>query len=151
MEIFHHQSVVKNHLFVTDNANNPAVFRAHLAKGKKYMRVFSILNDNEGKNTAGVFVDEGGSEVVPRLEEAHDTRPVSMAQEICIGGVSNSDDQIHGLYTNTSSFGVKQFVREVQNLFVPRGWPLSVTDDYLRYQFWTFPSHVFGWMSHCTS
>lgn len=36
-------------------------------------------------------------------------------------------------------------LREIQKLFVPQK---AVTDDYLLYQLWTFPSHVFGWMSH---
>lgn len=35
--------------------------------------------------------------------------------------------------------------REVQKLFIPQR---AVTEDYLLYQLWTFPSHVFGWMSH---
>ncbi|KAI8110268.1 hypothetical protein M9435_001947 [Picochlorum sp. BPE23] len=149
MEILHCQSVVKrNPLFATNNATNPAVFRAPLSNGKTSMRLYSIINDNEAKNTAGMFVDEGGSEVVPRLDEAHDTRHVSMADEICLGGSSESNEGGDGMYPSTPSFGVRQVVREIQTLFVPRGWPESVTEDYLRYQLWTFPSHVFGWMSH---
>jgi hypothetical protein len=31
--------------------------------------------------------------------------------------------------------------------FLPQGWPGSVTDDYLHYQLWSFPTHVTGWMS----
>jgi hypothetical protein len=150
MEILHCQSVVKrNPLFATNNATNSAVVRAPLSNGKTSMRLYSIINDNEAKNTAGMFVDEGGSEVVPRLDEAHDTRHVSMADEICLGGSSETNEGGDGMYPSTPSFGVRQVVREIQTLFVPRGWPESVTEDYLRYQLWTFPSHVFGWMSHC--
>ena len=36
----------------------------------------------------------------------------------------------------------------LKSLFLPAGWPNSVTKDYLLYQLWTFPSHVTGWMSH---
>jgi hypothetical protein len=36
----------------------------------------------------------------------------------------------------------------LETLFLPQGWPHSVTPDYLPYQLWTFPSHVTGWMSH---
>lgn len=35
-----------------------------------------------------------------------------------------------------------------KSMFLPAGWPNSVTKDYLQYQLWTFPSHVTGWMSH---
>jgi hypothetical protein len=38
-----------------------------------------------------------------------------------------------------------QLLRAVKRLFIPQR---AVTDDYLDYQLWTFPSHVFGWMSH---
>lgn len=150
MEILHCQSVVKNPLFATNNVNSRAAYRAPLPKRKTSMRLYSIINDNEAKNTAGMFVDEGGSEVVPRLDEAHDTRHVSTADEICLGGSSVSGDHNDAMYPSTASFGLRQLGREVQKLFVPRGWPESVTEDYLRYQLWTFPSHVFGWMSHCT-
>lgn len=40
---------------------------------------------------------------------------------------------------------VRDALRELEQLFVPQK---AVTRDYLRYQLWTFPSHVFGWMSH---
>lgn len=36
----------------------------------------------------------------------------------------------------------------IRSFFLPQGWPDSVTQDYLQYQIWTFPSHVTGWMSH---
>lgn len=32
--------------------------------------------------------------------------------------------------------------------FLPRGWPHSVTPDYLNYQLATVPAHVTGWCSH---
>ncbi|KAK9835635.1 hypothetical protein WJX74_004798 [Apatococcus lobatus] len=32
-------------------------------------------------------------------------------------------------------------------LFLPRGFPESVSEDYLDYQLWAFPSHVLGWLS----
>lgn len=41
--------------------------------------------------------------------------------------------------------GVSQAQRPFQRLFLPQR---AVTDDYLSYQYWTFASHVFGWMSH---
>lgn len=36
----------------------------------------------------------------------------------------------------------------LKTLFLPRGWPQSCTVDYLEYQLWSLPTHVFGWMSH---
>lgn len=33
-------------------------------------------------------------------------------------------------------------------LFLPQGWPDSVTPDYLEYQLWTLPTHVTGVVSH---
>ena len=30
---------------------------------------------------------------------------------------------------------------------LPKGYPDSVTSDYLPYQLWAVPSHVFGWLS----
>lgn len=41
--------------------------------------------------------------------------------------------------------GLTQVQRPFQRLFLPQR---AVTDDYLSYQYWTFASHVFGWMSH---
>ena len=40
---------------------------------------------------------------------------------------------------------LSQVQRPLQRLFLPQR---GVTDDYLGYQYWTFASHVFGWMSH---
>ena len=31
---------------------------------------------------------------------------------------------------------------------MPRGWPDTVTPDYLPYQLWTSPAHISGWVSH---
>lgn len=36
----------------------------------------------------------------------------------------------------------------VRDFFLPRGWPHSVTPDYLNYQLATVPAHITGWMSH---
>ncbi|PRW60390.1 UPF0420 isoform X4 [Chlorella sorokiniana] len=36
----------------------------------------------------------------------------------------------------------------IRAFFLPRGWPHSVTPDYLRYQLATVPAHITGWMSH---
>jgi len=40
-------------------------------------------------------------------------------------------------------------VAAIRAFFLPPGFPDSVSPDYLRYQLYTFPSHVLGWMSHC--
>jgi len=34
----------------------------------------------------------------------------------------------------------------IRNMFLPAGYPTTVTNDYLSYMLWTFPCHVFGWM-----
>lgn len=36
----------------------------------------------------------------------------------------------------------------IKSFFLPQGWPSSVTEDYLNYQIYSFPCHIFGWMSH---
>jgi hypothetical protein len=36
----------------------------------------------------------------------------------------------------------------IKTFFLPQGWPTSVTEDYLNYQIYSFPCHIFGWMSH---
>ena len=36
----------------------------------------------------------------------------------------------------------------LRGLFLPSGWPHSVTPDYLNYQLATVPAHITGWMSH---
>lgn len=39
-------------------------------------------------------------------------------------------------------------VREsLSRLFLPAGYPVSVTDDYLPYQLATVPAHITGWLS----
>jgi hypothetical protein len=35
----------------------------------------------------------------------------------------------------------------LRNLYLPAGYPASTTPDYLRYQLWTLPAHVTGWIS----
>mmetsp|Transcript_2506 Transcript_2506/g.7550 ORF Transcript_2506/g.7550 Transcript_2506/m.7550 type:complete len:636 (-) Transcript_2506:730-2637(-) len=35
-----------------------------------------------------------------------------------------------------------------KGFLLPRGYPESVSDDYLAYQLWAFPCHICGWMSH---
>lgn len=45
--------------------------------------------------------------------------------------------------TNLIDFG--------KGLLLPRGYPHSVTDDYVPYQLWAFPCHIFGWISHSLS
>eukprot|EP00884_Botryococcus_braunii_P023412 jgi/Botrbrau1/9755/Bobra.85_1s0006.1 len=35
-----------------------------------------------------------------------------------------------------------------QRVFLPKGFPDSVTPDYLRYQLWAVPCHVTGWLTH---
>ena len=67
--------------------------------------------------------------------------------EVEIGEASAHHRGDEGVVSQLLSAGP---VRAVQMLFLPKGWPGSVTADYLRYQIWTFPSHVTGWMSHCT-
>ncbi|GAB4822423.1 hypothetical protein N2152v2_009469 [Parachlorella kessleri] len=39
-------------------------------------------------------------------------------------------------------------VGAVRSLFIPRGWPHSVTPDYVEYQLWSVPCHILGWLSH---
>jgi hypothetical protein len=34
-----------------------------------------------------------------------------------------------------------------RDLFLPSGYPGSVTDDYLDYQLTTVPAHIMGWLS----
>lgn len=35
----------------------------------------------------------------------------------------------------------------LQALYLPAGYPASVTPDYLPYQLWTVPAHITGWIS----
>ena len=37
---------------------------------------------------------------------------------------------------------------DAAGFLLPRGFPDTVTDDYIDYQIWALPSHIFGWMSH---
>ena len=53
-------------------------------------------------------------------------------------GSSGKGEEAKGLFT------------PLRSLFLPQGWPESVSSDYLSYQLWTFPSHVTGWISTCT-
>lgn len=36
--------------------------------------------------------------------------------------------------------------RAIRNMFLPAGYPSTVTNDYLSFMLWTFPCHIFGWM-----
>lgn len=42
---------------------------------------------------------------------------------------------------------VQQLREGLSTLFLPAGYPGSVTDDYLAYQLATVPAHVTGWLS----
>jgi hypothetical protein len=42
----------------------------------------------------------------------------------------------------------EQAAERLKSLFLPDGYPGSVTDDYLEYQLWTVPAHISGWLSH---
>ncbi|CAL8465185.1 g4720 [Coccomyxa elongata] len=39
------------------------------------------------------------------------------------------------------------FVDGIKGFFLPKGYPDTVTPDYLRFQLWAVPAHVTGWMS----
>jgi hypothetical protein len=36
----------------------------------------------------------------------------------------------------------------LSSLYLPQGYPSSVTPDYLPYQLATVPAHITGWLSH---
>ena len=38
---------------------------------------------------------------------------------------------------------------KVKSLFLPEGYPDSVTPDYLPYQLWSMPTHITVWHRHC--
>jgi hypothetical protein len=69
-----------------------------------------------------------------------------VVHEINLG--EKNEEQYDSMESKLVQKGAYNIVKEIQKLFVPRGWPESVSEDYLTYQLWTFPSHVFGWMSH---
>ena len=50
--------------------------------------------------------------------------------------VRTSEEQAQGLLDAAKGF------------FLPRGYPATVTPDYLRFQLWAVPAHVTGWMSN---
>ncbi|KAK9805694.1 hypothetical protein WJX72_012310 [[Myrmecia] bisecta] len=39
------------------------------------------------------------------------------------------------------------FVEGIKGFILPRGFPNSVSEDYLTYQLWAVPSHIAGWIS----
>ena len=65
--------------------------------------------------------------------------------DIGTGGLAAPAGQLPG--PESSSFADP--VAAARSFFLPQGWPHTVTPDYLRYQLFTFPSHVTGWISHC--
>ena len=63
-----------------------------------------------------------------------------------LGGGSGSPTQ--GAAADHAGAGEQGPLAALRAFFLPRGWPHSVTPDYLAYQLATVPAHVTGWMSH---
>lgn len=74
------------------------------------------------------------------------SKNVDEIHEVQIGNAGSRRSPKQSVLGQVLSYGP---LRTVEMLFLPRGWPDSVTSDYLNYQIWTFPSHVTGWMSTC--
>ena len=74
------------------------------------------------------------------------SKNVDEIHEVQIGNAGSRSSAKQSVLGQVLSYGP---LRTVEMLFLPRGWPDSVTSDYLNYQLWTFPSHVTGWMSTC--
>lgn len=68
-------------------------------------------------------------------------------------GSRRSVDMKGGVMDGTSDSGsvaaAPAPLAAARSLFLPQGFPHSVTDDYLAYQLWSFPTHITGWMSSC--
>ena len=71
--------------------------------------------------------------------------PLTSSSASSVSSVSSLDIAQESALATYASFVHTQTLKAVQRLFIPQR---AVTDDYLDYQLWTFPSHVFGWMSH---
>ncbi|WIA12039.1 hypothetical protein OEZ85_012118 [Tetradesmus obliquus] len=41
----------------------------------------------------------------------------------------------------------QQLLDALKTLYLPAGYPNTVTDDYLAYQLYTVPAHITGWLS----
>lgn len=73
-----------------------------------------------------------------RETEGRRTRHYDAGSGDVISDSGNAGDV--SIQTNLIDFG--------KGLVLPRGYPLSVSDDYVPYQLWAFPCHVFGWASN---
>eukprot|EP01025_Chloroclados_australasicus_P030878 TRINITY_DN3107_c0_g1_i1.p1 TRINITY_DN3107_c0_g1~~TRINITY_DN3107_c0_g1_i1.p1 ORF type:complete len:517 (-),score=38.22 TRINITY_DN3107_c0_g1_i1:1007-2404(-) len=58
------------------------------------------------------------------------------------------EDQVRVADRNDQSyFNLQKGIKNVQSLFLPTGYPDSITPDYVDYQLWTLPAHITGWQS----
>lgn len=68
-----------------------------------------------------------------------------IVHEVELGAEDLLDEPVSQGGTYSPSRSLSSPLRVIKRFFIPQR---AVTDDYLAYQLWTFPSHVFGWMSH---
>eukprot|EP00798_Chlamydomonas_sp_ICE-L_P010131 gene10132-8032_t len=95
------------------------------------------LSSTANSNATTVSVTEAEREQAP-IREIREIREIRTGRSIRIAPPNGSGgrDTLHG---------IKQRLGE---LFLPDGYPSSVSKDYLDYQLWSVPCHITGWLSH---
>jgi hypothetical protein len=70
---------------------------------------------------------------------------IKSGQEVSYSSV---DGRLSAEVSQAAPLTTQQATARLKALFLPDGYPSSVTDDYLAYQLWTVPAHITGWLSH---
>lgn len=124
-------------------------------------RIVSRATESESAAASiDLFVEKnistGLHHIVRFSGESISTEKYSVGDQVGIAGEGETTDghenkikQLQYLDLNEEN-AFESLLSFLRTLFLPQGWPDSVTPDYLTYQLWTFPSHVTGWMSTCT-
>eukprot|EP00798_Chlamydomonas_sp_ICE-L_P020131 gene20131-26862_t len=96
------------------------------------------LSSNPNSNATTGSVTEAGREQVPPPSRTLRIREIRTGGSIRIGHPKGSGGR-------DTQHDIKQRLGE---LFLPDGYPSSVSIDYLDYQLWSVPCHITGWLSH---
>ncbi len=70
---------------------------------------------------------------------------IKSGQEVSYSSV---DGRLSAGVNQAAPLTTQQVTARLKALFLPDGYPNSVTNDYLDYQLWTVPAHITGWLSH---
>eukprot|EP00878_Enallax_costatus_P007114 GHUV01007456.1.p1 GENE.GHUV01007456.1~~GHUV01007456.1.p1 ORF type:complete len:570 (+),score=144.92 GHUV01007456.1:464-2173(+) len=88
---------------------------------------------------------------VPGSTASANTSSSSNRSQLSSSSISVTDERYESEEEQKSIWstfsGGQQLLDAIKRLYLPAGYPDTVTDDYLAYQLCTVPSHITGWLS----